>query len=85
MTQAKHHLILITLYALSAPVMLSTLERLVFVFQSHSDLHIVDLRYASHPWITVAHLLPGLVFFLIAPLQFHQSIRRQRILHRSLG
>nr|WP_303623702.1 DUF2306 domain-containing protein [Shimia sp. CNT1-13L.2] len=74
------------LYGLSWPVLRDSIDRLLFVWQSHDALPLVDQRYAAHPIATTFHLLPGLIFFLIAPLQFHPGLRRKTPqLHRLAG
>lgn len=85
MKTAQHHLVTLALFALSGPVVLSTCNRIAFIFKDHAALEWVDARYAAHPWITVAHLLPGLIFFLVGPLQFNPKVRRFRQIHRTLG
>ena len=44
------------------------------------------VRYIQHPWIALLHMVPGLLFLTLAPLQFVARIRQQRIgVHRWLG
>jgi hypothetical protein len=44
------------------------------------------VRYVQHPWVALIHILPGLMFLILVPLQFVARIRRQNIgLHRWLG
>lgn len=46
----------------------------------------VDTGFANHPILTLIHILPGLLFFLLAPLQFVTRLRnRAPRLHRWLG
>ena len=46
----------------------------------------VDIRYVQHPWVPLLHIVPGLLFLTLAPLQFVARIRKWRIgLHRGLG
>ncbi len=74
------------LYLVSLPVIIGTVDRLIFVTQSWTTLDWVNQRYADHPWVTLAHLLPGLVFFLIGPLQFSARLRSLHpAIHRFLG
>lgn len=43
-------------------------------------------RYSEHPLVSLGHIVPGLVFLVLAPLQFVSRIRRRRIgVHRWLG
>lgn len=45
-----------------------------------------DVRYVRHPWIALLHMVPGLLFLTLAPLQFIARIRERRIgFHRGLG
>ncbi len=44
------------------------------------------VRYVQHPWVALLHIVPGLLFLTLAPLQFVARIRQRRIgLHRGLG
>ena len=44
------------------------------------------VRYVQHPWVALLHMVPGLLFLTLAPLQFVARIRQRRIgLHRGLG
>jgi uncharacterized membrane protein len=46
----------------------------------------LDEGFAGHPWLTLLHILPGLVFVVLGPLQFMASLRRRRpALHRWTG
>ncbi len=46
----------------------------------------LDANFARHPALTMAHILPGLAFVLLAPLQFSATLRRRRPrLHRWTG
>ncbi len=74
------------LYLLCWPVLRDSVSRLSFLVQPHGELAFVDLRYAEHPWSTAVHLVPGILFFLVGPLQFSPGLRRRWPgLHRSLG
>lgn len=43
-------------------------------------------RYATYPWLAYAHIAPGVVYLLIAPLQLSYRVRsRQWTWHRRLG
>jgi uncharacterized membrane protein len=45
-----------------------------------------DSRYAAHPALTSLHVVPGLVFMVLAPLQFVASIRSRHLaVHRWTG
>jgi uncharacterized membrane protein len=61
---------------------------LVGVFESgHApSINPVDSSFAEHPLITLIHILPGLLFMLLGPLQFIKGLRRRRpVLHRWTG
>src|SRR5689334_14523150 len=46
----------------------------------------VDAGFSAHPLLTFAHMLPGLAFMLLGPLQFVPSLRARRpALHRLSG
>ena len=46
----------------------------------------VDAGFSAHPLLTFAHMLPGLAFMLLGPLQFVPSVRARRpALHRLCG
>lgn len=45
-----------------------------------------DIHYIQHPWLTALHVVPGLLFLLLGPLQFLSSIRsRWPKVHRISG
>ncbi|WP_439109671.1 DUF2306 domain-containing protein [Lentibacter sp.] len=78
----------LALFILSAPVILGSFERLALVLQQmgQQDAPWIDQRYADHPGLSFAHILVGLVFFLLGPLQFWEGLRRRaRGLHKLLG
>ena len=44
------------------------------------------IRYVEHPGVALLHIIPGLLFLTLAPLQFVSRIRERRLsLHRQLG
>jgi uncharacterized membrane protein len=47
----------------------------------------LDVRYIQHPWVSLLHIVPGVLFLTLAPLQFVARIRRRRRIniHRGLG
>lgn len=69
------------------PVLSGTLARVQFVLiEQGQGLDVLDQRYADHPVLTLLHLVPGALFLLVAPLQFHAGIRRAvPVLHRWVG
>ena len=61
-------------------------SRLADLTQDPPPTDVVDIRYVQHPWITLLHIVPGLLFLTLAPLQFVARIRKRRIgVHRGLG
>ena len=43
-------------------------------------------KYVEHSWKTYAHMIPGILLLMLAPLQFNASLRRRRPrLHRWTG
>ena len=38
---------------------------------------VLDIRYVQHPWLTLFHIVPGLLFLTLAPLQFVARIRKR--------
>jgi len=46
----------------------------------------MDAGFAPHPFLTMLHIAPGLLFILLAPLQFVRRLRnRKPKLHRWIG
>lgn len=65
-------------------------ERTMFSFQAMSgtlpEVGPFDQRYADHPWWTLAHTVPGLLFAVLGPLQFVGPVRRSvPLVHRITG
>jgi len=60
--------------------------RLAVMTQDPPPTDAFDIRYAQHPRVALLHIIPGLLFLTLAPLQFVARIRQRRIgLHRGLG
>jgi len=66
---------------LSAIGVIAVLARL---FRLGAPPRATDTGFAEHPLLTAIHILPGLLFVVLAPLQFVKSLRNGR-LHRWLG
>jgi len=50
------------------------------------DAAALDAGFARHPLLTTLHIIPGLLFVVLAPLQFVQALRYRRpALHRWTG
>lgn len=46
----------------------------------------LDYMFAQFPWLTLTHILPGLVFMILGPLQFNARLRsKYPALHRISG
>ncbi len=61
-------------------------NRLASVTQDPATADAFDIRYIQHPWVTLLHIVPGVLFLSLGPLQFVARIRRRRIsVHRGLG
>ncbi|TMA27400.1 MAG: DUF2306 domain-containing protein [Deltaproteobacteria bacterium] len=57
-----------------------------FMLQRAAELELVDGRFAGHPFATLLHVLAGIVFLLLAPLQFSSWIRNRHLgFHRWSG
>ena len=45
-----------------------------------------DHRYARYPWLAYAHILPGLLYLLLAPIQLWRGFRNRHLRwHRRIG
>lgn len=50
------------------------------------DESLFEHRYAVHAWLAYAHILPGLIYLLIAPFQLARGFRNRNLeRHRRLG
>ena len=50
------------------------------------ELAALDVGFAMHPWLTLVHIMPGLLFVILGPLQFVRAIRsRWPRVHRWMG
>lgn len=72
---------------LSALILLASgIVRFVLMAQDTPSTDTFDIRYVQHPWVTFFHIVPGVLFLLLAPLQFVARIRQRRInYHRIMG
>ena len=73
--------------ALSVLIMLASgASRLALMTQDPLNSDGVDVRYIQHQWVSLLHIVPGVLFLTLAPLQFFARIRQRRIsIHRGLG
>ena len=89
--QAKTMKIASTLgwFAIALPVLImlaSGASRLALMTQDPLNSDGVDVRYIQHQWVSLLHIVPGVLFLTLAPLQFFARIRQRRIsIHRGLG
>ena len=61
-------------------------NRLALMSQDPATSDAFDVRYVQHPWVSLIHIVPGVLFLTFAPLQFVARIRRRRIsIHRASG
>ena len=70
--------IVLALYLFSAPVLVGSVARLADLARGMGE----DPRYLAHPALAALHLLAGMVFLLVGPLQF---LPRKGRAHRLLG
>jgi uncharacterized membrane protein len=57
-----------------------------FLLRRARELDLVDGRFASHPFVTLFHVLAGGIFLILAPFQFSSRIRARHIwFHRWSG
>ena len=72
---------------LSVLIMIASgVSRLVLMTQDPATADLLDVRYIQHPWVSLLHIVPGVLFLTLAPLQFVARIRRRRIsIHRGMG
>ncbi len=68
---------------LSAVMIIVAARRILHLSAPTMDL---DAGFARHPTLTLAHILPGLVFIVLGPFQFMPALRKRRpVLHRWTG
>ena len=68
---------------LSAIGVVAVLLRLL---RLHSPSQALDAGFTNHPTLTLLHIVPGLLFMVLGPLQFVPSLRARRpALHRWSG
>ena len=61
-------------------------SRLALITQDPLNSDEFDVRYIQHQWVSLLHIVPGVLFLTLAPLQFFARIRQRRIsIHRGLG
>ena len=67
-------------------MLFSGANRLDQMTQDRATDDAFDVRYLEHPWVSVLHIVPGVLFLTFAPQQFVARIRRRRIsIHRGSG
>ncbi len=61
-------------------------NRLASLTQDPATADALGVRYIEHPWVSIFHIVPGVLFLTFAPLQFVARIRQRRIsIHRGMG
>lgn len=64
----------------------SGMFRMAAMTQSPPAADVFDVRYVQHLLVAFVHIVPGLLFLSLAPLQFSKRIRQRHIsFHRGLG
>ncbi len=67
-------------------MLFSGANRLASLTQDAATADALGVRYIEHPWVSLFHIVPGVLFLTFAPLQFVARIRRRRIsIHRGSG
>ncbi len=67
-------------------MLFSGTQRLASLTQDAATADALGVRYIEHPWVSIFHIVPGVLFLTFAPLQFVARIRRRRIsIHRGSG
>ncbi len=67
-------------------MLFSGANRLASLTQDPATADLLDVRYIQHPWVSLFHIVPGVLFLTFAPLQLVARIRRRRIsIHRGSG
>jgi uncharacterized membrane protein YozB (DUF420 family) len=76
-----------TVIVLSVMIMLASgIFRMVAMTQSPPAVDAFDVRYVQHMLVAFVHIVPGLLFLSLAPLQFIKRIRQRHLsFHRGLG
>lgn len=73
-------------------ICISLLSLIMIIVATRRILHVsapameLDSGFARHPVLTLAHIMPGLIFILLGPFQFMAGLRRRHpVLHRWTG
>jgi len=67
-------------------MLFSGAHRLALMTQDAATADALGVRYIEHPWVSIIHIVPGVLSLTFAPLQFVARIRRRRIsIHRGSG
>ena len=76
-----------TAIVLSVMIMLAFgMLRMAAMTQSPPAADVFDVRYVQHMLVSFVHIVPGLLFLSLAPLQFSKRVRTRHIrFHRVLG
>lgn len=61
-------------------------HRIATIFRAPNRDDLFGIRYVRHPFVAVLHILPGVFFLTLAPLQFVPRIRNRHLAyHRAAG
>ncbi len=87
MSRLKQASVMTLLYALTLPVILGGLAKMQTLSTPVGiPADWITQRYLDNPIASLLHILPGLLFLLIGPLQFAPYLRQRfRALHRTIG
>ena len=62
------------------------IKRAIDTYTGMAHENLFELRYLEHPVVTALHMLSGILFITLAPLQFIKKMRAKKLsLHRQLG
>ena len=67
-----------TIFVLALIGIAVVVRRMLFVLHPPAVAVGVDVGFAAHPALTMAHIVPGLLFMVLAPLQLLRSLRTRR-------
>ena len=90
-TESKHRLLWVIVVFLASIGVAAGVRRTIVLFNpsqavERSDAKGLDAPFARHRALTLIHIVPGMLFMILAPLQFIPRIRRQhRKFHRWAG
>lgn len=73
-------------FILASVLVVFAIKRFIDTFSGIEHEALFELRYLEHPYVTAVHMASGILFLLLAPLQFRRKFRVKNLgLHRQLG